>query len=185
MSQTLPELSYALLGLIDQGPRSGYDLRKTFADTPMASFSDSPGAIYPALQRLEKQKLIASTLKESGEVRRKKVFRLTTAGRAELEAWLKRPPASEELHSGRALLMLRFAFVDQVLGPRATVVWLQALRDELDLQIRELRAYLASNSGAMSLSGRLAVESGIRGYKALVEWAGVAIREYEQKENGK
>jgi len=51
-------LAFALLGLIGQEPRSGYDLRKFFSSTPMISFSDSPGAIYPALRRLEQRGLV-------------------------------------------------------------------------------------------------------------------------------
>ena len=47
-------LGYALLGLIYQQPLSGYDVKKIFASTPMAGFSDSPGAIYPALRKLER-----------------------------------------------------------------------------------------------------------------------------------
>jgi len=38
-------LGYALLGLLQQQDRSGYDLRKIFSTTPMKSFSDSPGSI--------------------------------------------------------------------------------------------------------------------------------------------
>ena len=37
---------------------SGYDLRKIFTTTAMGSFSDSPGAIYPALARLEANGLV-------------------------------------------------------------------------------------------------------------------------------
>jgi hypothetical protein len=39
-------------------PCSGYDLRGFFAGQPMATFSDSPGSIYPALKRLEKSGLV-------------------------------------------------------------------------------------------------------------------------------
>ncbi|HEX3968204.1 MAG TPA: PadR family transcriptional regulator, partial [Edaphobacter sp.] len=53
-------LGHALLGLIYQQPLSGYDVKKIFASTPMAGFSDSPGAIYPALRRLEKSGLVRS-----------------------------------------------------------------------------------------------------------------------------
>jgi DNA-binding PadR family transcriptional regulator len=51
-AQPISILGYALLGLIHQKPSSGYDLRKTFTETAMGSFSNSPGAIYPALARL-------------------------------------------------------------------------------------------------------------------------------------
>ncbi len=56
---SLTPLGYALLGLVRLRPRSGYDLRRVFESTPMAYFSSSPGAIYPALGRLERGGLIA------------------------------------------------------------------------------------------------------------------------------
>jgi len=45
-------LGYALLGLLQQKAQSGYELRKVFAETAMGNYSSSPGAIYPALERL-------------------------------------------------------------------------------------------------------------------------------------
>ena len=77
-------LGYALLGLVQQRPSSGYDLRKMFAETAMGSFSDSPGAIYPALTRLEKRGLIRSEVEERAALRRRRLYRLTPKGRAEL-----------------------------------------------------------------------------------------------------
>lgn len=50
---TTSPLECALLGLLHQMPRSGYNLRKTFSSSPLAAFSDSPGAVYPALRQLE------------------------------------------------------------------------------------------------------------------------------------
>ena len=58
----IPSLGYALLGLIEQKPASGYDLRKIFSSTSMKYYSDSPGAIYPALGRLEQQGLLRGTI---------------------------------------------------------------------------------------------------------------------------
>ena len=45
-------LDYLLVGLLSGGPRSGYDLRRQIGDSPLRVYSDSPGAIYPALRRL-------------------------------------------------------------------------------------------------------------------------------------
>ena len=62
-------LSLAILGLIAQAPCSGYDVRKVFATTPMGHFSASPGAIYPALKRLEKEGLIGGTVDRAQTLR--------------------------------------------------------------------------------------------------------------------
>ena len=58
-------LGYALLGLLHQRPLSGYDVKLIFASSPMGGFSDSPGAIYPALSRLERRGLVRSEIQPS------------------------------------------------------------------------------------------------------------------------
>ena len=65
---TLSTLSLAVLGLIQQEPRSGYDLRKIFSTTPMGHFSTSPGAIYPALKRIEKSGWIRGNIDNNKEL---------------------------------------------------------------------------------------------------------------------
>src|SRR5207245_9086239 len=76
-------LAFALLGLIWQEPRSGYDLRKFFSSTPMISFSDSPGAIYPALHRLEQRWLVRGHTAQGAGHRRRRIFEFSALGRDE------------------------------------------------------------------------------------------------------
>ena len=52
-------LDYIILGLIQENALSGYRIRKTFEDTALGNFGGSPGTIYPALNRLEQNKLIS------------------------------------------------------------------------------------------------------------------------------
>jgi len=60
-AKRITALEFALLGLVSQKPRSGYELIQVFRDRPMAHFSDSPGAIYPALRRMESAGLQVET----------------------------------------------------------------------------------------------------------------------------
>jgi len=182
-SQT-SRLGYALLGLLSQQPASGYDIRRMFTDTPLQAFSDSPGAIYPALRRLEAGGLIRGRIESSSGLRRRQVFRLTAAGTAALKQWLRRPVTREELVGDVDGLTLRFAFMDGVIGGSAALRFLEALRRELGAYVPGLRQYLHANRAAMSRSGRLALESGIRSYETLLEWCEDAIREYEGKGRG-
>ena len=109
-------LGFALLGLIQQKPASGYDLRKIFASTAMGTFSDSPGAIYPALQRLEERGLIRSVVEDGSGLRRRRLFHLALQGEAELKTWLRKPVTRDEVVRRNHELLLRFAFTDRVLG---------------------------------------------------------------------
>jgi len=174
-------LGYALLGLVSEKPRSGFDLRKLFAETAMGSFSDSPGAIYPALARLEKQSLIRSTVEERAALRRRRVFRLTSDGRKELRAWLRRPVTRDHVVRGQSDLMLRFAFMEIALGSNAAVAFLKDLRGQIAAYLPELKNFLNNKRKQMSLSTMLALDSGIRSYEALFDWTQYGIRMYSRK----
>ena len=173
-------LENAVLGLIHEKPSSGYDLRKTFATTPIGSFSDSPGAIYPALKRLERDGMIRGR-REKGSSRRRQIFELTDRGRTALNRWLETPLTRDDVVSGMNDLMLRFAFTEGVLGANAAVRLLEALQHELEEYVPTLCEFLRMHAGVMQMSAALALESGIRGYEAQLQWARDAIARFREK----
>src|ERR1700675_4910244 len=128
----IPLLGYALLGLLSEAPFSGYDVRKMFSSTPMGTFSDSPGTIYPALQRLEASGLIRGEIEPRGGLRRRKVFCPTAAGTRELKKWLGHPVTRDNVVRGMDELMLRFSFMDGVMGREASTKFLKSLERELE-----------------------------------------------------
>jgi DNA-binding PadR family transcriptional regulator len=174
-------LGYALLGLLHDNPSSGYALRKVVALTPMSSFSDSPGAIYPALRRLRKAGLIRGRLERSSGLRRRQVFHLTPAGIRELKKWLALPPSRDEVMRRIAELSLRFAFMDQVMGKNASVQFLRVMRRELEAYVPSLHEYLAAAKSQMPFSARLALESGVRGYETQLRWTRAALAAYDKQ----
>jgi DNA-binding PadR family transcriptional regulator len=176
-------LGYALLGLIHLKPSSGYDLRKTFAETAMGNYSSSPGAIYPALERLESEGLIRGAVENRAGMRRRRVYKATSKGVSELKKWLARPIGQADVMRGAQELMLRFSFMDRALGPDATVAFLTRFRSALKPYLTELESYLSANEQEMPLSGRLALECGIRGYRGLHDWTRYAIRTYRQAQS--
>lgn len=173
-------LGFALLGLLHQKAASGYDLRKFFTSSPMKSFSDSPGAIYPALRRLEKRGLIRSQVQDRAGLRRRRLFRLTAAGHSELKRWASKGISKTEIVSDSKDLILRFSFMDQVLGREASVEFLKVLIVELKEYLPSLRAFLEGMGEAVPLSGKLALESGILQYETSLQWARKALASYER-----
>jgi DNA-binding PadR family transcriptional regulator len=173
-------LGFALLGLIWQEARSGYDLRKFFSSTPMISFSDSPGAIYPALHRLEQRGLVRGRMVEGSGLRRRRIFELTARGRAEFRRWQTQPVMRDDVVRNIDVLMLRFAFMDQFAEKGGTLRFLKAFHKELAAYIPNLRKYLKSNREYMPQSGRLALESGIQAYETQLRWTKMAMRTYGQ-----
>jgi len=179
-SPKIPSLGYALLGLL-QKPSSGYDLRKVFSSTSMKTYSDSPGAIYPALARLEKAGLIRGSIEEGSGLRRRQVFRLTPKGFAELKKWIARPITREDLVRGAQEIMLRFAFSETVIGPEASIQLLQSLAAALESYIEALHGEFEGIKLVVPVSGRLAFECGIRGTEGLLDWTRYALATYEKE----
>jgi PadR family transcriptional regulator AphA len=177
-TQPVSTLGYALLGLIQQKPSSGYDLRKTFTETALGSFSNSPGAIYPALARLEKRGSITGEVKDSVGLRRRRVYRITASGKRELTKWLSQPVTRDEIIRGMGEVMLRFAFTEHALGVEASTAFLRKIRVELNAYVPGLKQYLKENASQMPLSGMLALDCGIRNYEALQQWVEYAIERY-------
>lgn len=75
------DLRLWLLKLIDERPRHGYDIIAGLEEQFLGLYSPSPGTVYPRLQALEQEGLIAVEREEDG----RKVYRLTDAGRGELK----------------------------------------------------------------------------------------------------
>jgi DNA-binding PadR family transcriptional regulator len=178
----ISKLGYAILGLLQQQPSSGYALRKIFASTAMTTYSDSPGAIYPALRRLEQQGLIHGSIEESSGLRRRRIFRMTPHGLAALKKWIKRPLVRDDVIRGLDEVMLRFAFSQQAVGMPGSVRLLKSLLIELTSYLPELRGQLTAHQEAMPISGRLALESGVRSYECLLEWTKYALASYVRQE---
>jgi DNA-binding PadR family transcriptional regulator len=166
-------LAYALLGLLHGTPQSGYDLRKTFASTPMAHFSDSPGAIYPALRRLARRRWIAAVVGPRGG-RRRRVFAPTELGRRAFAQWLRQAPTRDDVVREWDVLMLRLAFMGAAAGPGLTA-FLRAVEAELRGYLDELEAFRAGQAAKMPLGARLAFDSGLEGYRAQARWVAMAL----------
>ncbi|RGD61341.1 PadR family transcriptional regulator [Kitasatospora xanthocidica] len=70
-----------LLKLLDEAPRHGYEVIRLLEERFQGLYAPSAGTVYPRLAKLEQEGLVAHST-EGG----RKVYRLTDAGRAELEA---------------------------------------------------------------------------------------------------
>ena len=97
-----------ILGLLAIGPRSGYEIKATVDRSTRFFWAASYGQIYPELRRLEQEGLVEGEDAPRGG-RTRRVYRLTPAGRRELEAWLtSRGELTIELRD-ESLLRLFFA----------------------------------------------------------------------------
>jgi DNA-binding PadR family transcriptional regulator len=175
--KALTTLEYALLGLVDRSPMSGYDIKRVFDSTPLAHFSSSPGAIYPALKRLAKRGLLEAELDSTTEARPRRVFSLTDEGKAALGEWLREGVTIDEfVRDGRAPL-LRFSLAEGHLTTDEVIAYLEQLKGVISSYLEELYAWRDELGTTGSLHQRLSLENGIQGYRQLAEWVDFALGE--------
>ena len=74
------EIRLAILSLLDEGPKHGYQIMKEMGERFGGLYSCSAGSVYPTLQQLEDEGLVTGK-REDG----KRVYHITAAGREELE----------------------------------------------------------------------------------------------------
>ena len=68
----------------------GLGISRRIEQVTKGTFQVKPGSLFPALHRMEEQGWVASTWGESENNRRAKYYRLTKAGRRQLESETKR-----------------------------------------------------------------------------------------------
>ena len=100
-------VTWAVLGLLSWGPRSGYDLKQSVDRTIRHFWAASYGQIYPELKKLEAEGWIAGKEAARGG-RSRRVYRITAQGRRELDRWLHGEETRIELRD-ESLLRLFFA----------------------------------------------------------------------------
>ena len=79
-------LELLVLRLLRAGPLNGWDIMQRIRVISGEVLTVTPGALYPALHRLEERGLIAAEWTASENNRRAKSYELTRAGRKQLDA---------------------------------------------------------------------------------------------------
>lgn len=167
-------LRHGLLGLLAEGPASGYDLARRFQEGLNSIWPAQHPQIYSELSRLAKAGLIEV---DSHGPRRRTAYRITDAGLAEVRRWLAEEPVD---HSFRMESLLRSFFF-----------WLMEPGD-LKRRLTEEAAYYAQfaaslreyadskdrgewGTGERTRAQRIGVEAAVRVNEALAAWARWAL----------
>ncbi len=93
------DIQHALLGLLSEGPLSGYDMKRILQRTPLFHWSGNNNQVYRALADLEREGLIATETLRADDAPTKKLHRLTAAGSVELRRLALSFPEVPEIRS--------------------------------------------------------------------------------------
>lgn len=168
VSRGLPESSYAVLGLIDKQPASGYELA-ALADRALGYFWPiSRTLVYRELERLEGLGWARAVEVSQARLPDKRVWSTTGEGRQALADWLTRPAVGGS--SFRSGVLLKFMFGSRM-SPAALAALLADYRESLAGTVTDLTALVQRlESSPEATMGRLAALHGLRTAAARLAW---------------
>ncbi|NLI14550.1 PadR family transcriptional regulator [Pelotomaculum propionicicum] len=177
-------LKHALLGFLNYGSMSGYDLKQCFDQSIQHFWSANLSQIYPTLSQLEEEGLLTMEVAYQEDRPNRKVYHITEAGRAELRRWLREPM---ETPPQRQPFLVKVFFGGNI----AKEDLLAQLRCQLSLHKEQVSAYQgpvrkvlqqyieATGLAQEGLFWGLTLEAGIKQKKAWIEWLEEAIVKIE------
>ncbi len=133
-------LRYAILGFLTIRPFSGYDIKRYFDNSVRHFWSADQAAIYRTLADLEKDQLVGHERVEQQTRPDRKLYHITPAGVAELDAWLVLPAAAVVR---REPLLLKLFFTNR-LGDKGLSAVINAELGAVEAQLAEFTGILES-----------------------------------------
>jgi PadR family transcriptional regulator AphA len=146
-------LKYALLGLLAESPKYGYEIKQKFEGALGNVWSVSYGQLYPTLRRLSELEWVTKKTAPGKKAAEKNIYSITPKGRKKLDEWLLKPLRSS--YKVKDEFTLKFLFFNKL--PKDLVLeylreqqkktiqqkesfqqTLQSIRDGLDFYLQEI-----------------------------------------------
>lgn len=102
-------IPHSLLALLDAGPMHGYGLKTEFEAATDDIWPLNDGQVYTTLRRLERDGLVAVDAGGEPQPEGQKQYRITEAGRSELQRWFATPVTREMVPRQELAIKLVFA----------------------------------------------------------------------------
>jgi PadR family transcriptional regulator, regulatory protein AphA len=178
----LTTTSYAILGLLNIKPWSGYELTQQAQRSLRYVWEKSESHLYAEPKRLVRLGFARVTEAPAGPVRTRQVYRITAAGRRALKQWLESEPAPPQVEF-EAVLRLFYA---DAADKDAALSTLAHTRDHLQQRYTEGMAVAAGwLDGDAPFPERLHISALVAAFsrdllQVMILWSEFAEREIEQ-----
>ena len=180
-------LEHAILGFLNYGPHSGYDLKKVFDVSVQHFWPADQSQIYRTLSRLEDKGWAEMELIEQDDRPDRKVYHITTAGQEELRRWLITPLPSKAVRSAP---LIQVFFAAQLSDEEILAIferWAESARTILARyeQVPQESAEYEETNGTPrdSFFWMLTLEFGIKSMQAQLEWFESVIQRIRDKQH--
>lgn len=158
----------ALLGLLAQRPRHGYELHAAFEAVVGGeqNWDVKPAQIYTTLARLEESGLVAEEGVEQGGGPEKRIYMITPDGRAALSRWFASGVALEHQRD-EFYVKLLLSIATGEANPRSVI---QTQRSKLYQELHDLTAQRNKTDAKRALAQVLLLDKAIMHLEADLRW---------------
>lgn len=168
---------YVLCGLLAEGPKTGYDLKKLIDERFKSFWNESYGQIYPELKSLLDEKYI-EIMHKTKSSRRNVSYQLTQKGYELLEDWLLIEPEKESV---RLEILLKTYFSKH--GSKTSIIdYLESFKNEHNQDLKQLTDFkntLNENSEQKELISVL--DFSIKINKAYIQWCDESLKQFKKE----
>jgi DNA-binding PadR family transcriptional regulator len=184
-------LKYAILGLLDKGELSGYDITSQFKEEIGHFWSAKHSQIYPELKKLTDEGFIQYKTVIQGTKLEKKIYSITADGKKELHEWLTK--LNPIPHTIKDEFMLKAYFVssmsqdeakeqfhDQLMKRKIKLAFLEQRLVGLQEQMGEPISFSSPHFGHY-----LVLTRALEREKGYISWLERALQWIENKEEKK
>ncbi|QDP97656.1 PadR family transcriptional regulator [Microlunatus elymi] len=174
-------LRFALLGLLNERPCSGYDLTRRFEEGIGAyAWHAQHSQIYPELKKLLADDLIR--VAEEG-ARGRKTYAITDQGADLLREWLLQRPTTAGVRNEYVLRLFLLPALPPADAEQVLHKTIEFAEEQITLLTGELDE-IARVHGDTVGNGAMAAQYGLRVYRATIDWAHWAIARLADGEHG-
>ncbi len=160
-------LKYALLGLLAESPKYGYEIKRTFEGALGNVWSVSYGQLYPTLRRLSEQSWVTKKTEPGKKAAEKNIYSISDKGLKKLDEWLLKP--LRQTYRVKDEFTLRFLFFSKL--PKDTVLdYLRHQQKKTVLQRDSYQRTLVSLRDDMHFFLQAIIRKGIIHLEAENQW---------------
>lgn len=177
-------LAFGILGFLNYGPMSGYDLVKAFESSLQFFWHAQNSHIYLELKKLEKKGYICGETVIQSDRPNKKIFSITETGKKEFMNWLAEGAGEDATHFKSAFLMK--VFFGGNMTPAQSATMLRKFKADCEAYLNRMEeapdsivTYGSNKEMYQTIYWQFTVDFGFCFIKTCIEWAEQCIQKLE------
>lgn len=174
-------LKYALLGLLAESPKYGYEIKQKFEGALGNVWSVSYGQLYPTLRKLSEQQWVTKKTAPGKKAAEKNIYSITPIGKKKLDDWLLKPLRIS--YKVKDEFTLKFLFFNK-LPAEQVLDYLKMQQKKTIMQKEDFQRTLVSIKDEIDFFLQAIIRKGIIHLEAENQWLEEVIGDLESSLSG-